>query len=146
MKLQLSQSKDVAVLTALSKHAFDSDMQVGATQPGGPPGYKSSKFHAKMIYQKHMYTFFNDGVIVGGAILFIEAEKLYIGRIFIDTNHFHEGLGTELMRHVENLFPDVTFFTLDTPIWNVRTNNFYQKIGYYESRRDQECIYYEKIK
>ena len=25
---------------------------------------------------------------------------------------------------------DVITFTLDTPLWNIRTNNFYQKLGY----------------
>ncbi|WP_196809783.1 dTDP-4-dehydrorhamnose 3,5-epimerase family protein [Butyrivibrio sp. MB2005] len=35
-------------------------------------------------------------------------------------------------------------FVLDTPIWNVRTNAFYTKLGYVEVSRDNEFIYYIK--
>ena len=39
---------------------------------------------------------------------------------------------------------EIENFTLDTPIWNVRTNAFYRKLGYTEVRRDNEFVYYEK--
>ena len=42
------------------------------------------------------------------------------------------------------MFPDVKEFTLDTPIWNVRTNAFYAKLGYKEAKRDEECVFYSK--
>ncbi len=144
MELLLSKKSDVIVLTALSKRAFESDIQVGGTTTGGPPGYKSEKFYAKMAGQKHLYTFIHAGLIVGGAVLMKKTEKLNIGRIFIDTNHFREGLGSKLMEEIESLYPDVTLFTLDTPIWNIRTNSFYQKLGYREYKRDHEFIYYAK--
>lgn len=35
-------------------------------------------------------------------------------------------------------------FALDTPLWNVRTNRFYQKLGYKEHKRDDEFAYYVK--
>ena len=97
-----------------------------------------------MAAQKHLYTFYNNGLIVGGAILFKDGTNLYIGRIFIAPEHFHEGLGTKLMELIENLYPDVTSFTLDTPLWNIRTNNFYQKLGYEIEKKDKEFAYYIK--
>lgn len=72
--------------------------------------------------------------------------NLYIGRIFVEPEHFHEGLGTKLMEMIENLYTDVTSFTLETPLWNVRTNNFYQKLGYEMERKDKEFAYYSKRK
>lgn len=50
------------------------------------------------------------------------------------------------MEIVENLYPDVTTFTLDTPLWNIRTNNFYQKLGYEVEKKDKEFAYYIKRK
>lgn len=144
MELVLAKSQDALVLTSISKRAFDSDIEVGGPQIGGPPGYQSLKFHIKMAAQKHLYTFYNNGLIVGGAILFKDGTNLYIGRIFIDPEHFHEGLGTTLMEMIENLYSDVTSFTLDTPLWNIRTNNFYQKLGYEIERKDKEFAYYIK--
>ena len=32
----------------------------------------------------------------------------------------------------------------DTPVWNVRTNAFYQKLGYIGYKEDHEFIYYRK--
>lgn len=37
---------------------------------------------------------------------------------------------------IETLYPDVTTFTLDTPLWNIRTNNFYQKLGYEVEKKE----------
>lgn len=144
MELVLAKSQDALVLTSISKRAFDSDIEVGGTQVGGPPGYQSHKFHVKMAEQKHLYTFCNNKLIVGGAVLFKDGTNLYIGRIFIDPEHFHEGLGIKLMEMIENLYSDVTSFTLDTPLWNIRTNNFYRKLGYEIQKKDNEFAYYIK--
>ena len=67
-----------------------------------------------------------------------------IGRIFISPDYFRKGYGTYMMREIEAMFPDVKGFMLDTPIWNTRTNQFYMKLGYSETRRDREFIYYLK--
>ena len=146
MELVLAKSQDALVLTSMSKRAFDSDIEVGGLQIGGPPGYQSNKYHAKMASQKHLYTFYNNGLIVGGAILFKDGTNLYIGRIFIAPEHFREGLGIKLMEMIENLYSDVVTFTLDTPLWNIRTNNFYQKLGYEIEKKDKEFVYYIKRK
>ena len=78
------------------------------------------------------------------AVLFKEGTNLYIGRIFIAPEHFRKGLGIELMEMIENFYSDVTTFTLDTPLWNIRTNNFYQKLGYEVEKKDKEFAYYVK--
>ena len=54
------------------------------------------------------------------------------------------GYGIFMMREIEALFPEVKFFTLDTPAWNIRTNAFYTRLGYSEVKRDDEFIYYSK--
>ena len=136
---------DAPVLNALSKLAFDSDMTVGAPSAGGPPGYQSVSFHLKMARMNHLFKLVDEsGVILGGAILFRQGDTLNIGRIFIDPQHFRKGYGILMMREIENLFPDVRLFTLDTPVWNTRTNEFYTKLGYSEMKRDSDFIYYSK--
>ena len=136
---------DAPVLNALSKLAFDSDMTVGAPSAGGPPGYQSVSFHLKMARMNHLFKLVDEsGVILGGAILFRQVDTLNIGRIFIDPQHFRKGYGVFMMREIENLFPDVKAFTLDTPVWNTRTNAFYTRLGYSEVKRDSDFIYYSK--
>lgn len=146
MELKLAKSQDALILTYISKKAFESDIEVGGTQVGGPPGYKSQNYYMKMASTKHLYSFYYEGLIVGGAVLFREQNSLYIGRIFISPDFFNKGFGIKLMELIEEMYPDVESFTLDTPLWNVRTNNFYTKLGYKITKKDDEFAYYTKTR
>ena len=67
-----------------------------------------------------------------------------VGRIFVAPDHFCKGYGIIMMQEVENMFPEVNEITLDTPVWNIRTNFFYSKLGYKEVKRDKEFVFYSK--
>ena len=145
MKLVKEGTSDAAILAAISHHAFDSDVEVGATSAGGPPGYNSVPFHVKMAGLGNLYKLVDDhGAILGGAVLFPDDDRLQVGRIFVAPAHFRKGCGTFIMEEIEAMFPDAKELVLDTPIWNARTNAFYAKLGYGEMRRDQEFVYYSK--
>ena len=124
---------DAVSLMCISKKAFDSDVEVGARGAGGPPGYNSLSFHTKIARMNCLYKLVDDYKIVGGALLFLKDSELNIGRIFVDPEHFRKGYGIFMMQQIEAMFPQVKTFSLDTPIWNIRTNAFYQKLGYVES-------------
>ena len=143
-ELMKASTSDALILNCISKQSFDSDTEVGAPSAGGPPGYMSLKYHMKMARSNHLYKLVDHGLIVGGAILFPDGDMLNIGRVFVSPEHFRKGYGTFMMREIEAMFPDVKGFTLDTPIWNSRTNRFYTKLGYTEVKRDREFIYYLK--
>lgn len=148
MSIQFAKAgtSDALTLTGISKRSFDSDVLIGGPPSGGPPGYMSLPFHTKIARQGHLYKLTDEGLIVGGAILFLKDDILNVARIFVAPEHFCKGYGIFMMREVENLFPEVKEFTLDTPVWNVRTNSFYTKLGYREIKRDKEFVYYAKIK
>ena len=137
-------TSDALTLTGISKRAFETDVLVGGTSKGGPPGYMSVPFHTKMARMKHLYKLTDNGLIVGGAILSFKDDTLNIERIFVAPEHFRKGYGIFMMQEIEGLFPDVKEYKLDTPIWNVRTNAFYTKLGYKEVKRDKGLIYYIK--
>ena len=146
MKLEIAELKHIERIVAISKAAFDSDIDVGACETAGPPDYDSIAWHIQMQNEGHLLQAVIDGEIVGGAILFVDkdGETLYIGRIFIDPIHYRKGYGLSLMELVESYYPSVKKILLDTPLWNVRTNAFYQKLGYSETKRDEEFAYYQK--
>ena len=137
-------TSDVLVINGISKRAFDSDIAVGAASKAGPPGYMSVSFHIKMAKANHLYKLSVDGLIVGGAILFVKGLQLNIGRIFVDPEYFRKGYGIFMMQEIERIFSDTEEIILDTPVWNIRTNAFYQKLGYVEYKKDDEFIYYIK--
>ena len=138
-------TSDAPVLNSISKQAFDSDAGVGTASPGAPPGYQSVSFHVRMARMNHLFKLADEnGVILGGAILFRQGDTLNIGRVFIDPQHFRKGYGIFMMREIEAMFPDVKVISLDTPIWNIRTNAFYTRLGYSEVKRDNDFVYYSK--
>lgn len=144
MQLTKASTSDVVVINSISKRAFDSDIIVGASSKGGPPGYMSVSFHIKMAKENHLYKLLVDGLIVGGAILFVDGLQLNIGRIFVDPEYFKKGYGIFIMQEIERIFSDAKELYLDTPVWNIRTNAFYQKLGYIVYKKEDEFIYYSK--
>ena len=147
LKFMKAGTADALVLNSISRQAFDSDTEVGAASRGGPPGYQSVSFHIRMARMNHLFKLVDgNGVILGGAILFQKGDTLNVGRIFIDPQHFRKGYGIFLMQEIEALYQDVRSFTLDTPVWNTRTNAFYTRLGYSEVKRDTDFVYYSKIR
>lgn len=144
MELKKAASSDALVINSISKRAFDSDILVGASSKGGPPGYMSAKFYTKMANAGHLYKLLSDGLIVGGALVFSQGAQLNIGRIFVDPEYFRNGYGVFMMQEIERIFSDAEEIFLDTPIWNIRTNSFYKKLGYTEYKKDAEFVYYIK--
>ena len=146
MKLENAELKHIARIVAISKAAFDSAINVGACEAGGPPDYDSIPWHIQMKNEGHLLQAVIDGEIVGGAILFVDkdGETLYVGRIFIDPIYHRKGYGLTLMKMVETFYPGIKKIKLDTPLCNVRTNAFYTKLGYCEVKRDKEFAYYQK--
>lgn len=148
MEIRLAHKAEVPELTKLSKAAFDTDVQVGGTEPGGPPEYDNERWHEAMRAEGRLYSALENGALIGGALLFGDSREprvLYVGRIFVDPKQHGKGYGLALMRGLEEMLTDVDIWRLDTPVWNVRTNRFYTKLGYAEVKRDEECVYYQKL-
>lgn len=146
MKLLKANENQIKQLVELSKAAFDSDVNVGASEAGGPPDYDSYEWHVSMMNDGHLFSAIENDALVGSAVLFLNENKkeLFVGRIFINPEYHRKGYGTSLMKCIEELYSDVEIICLDTPVWNTRTNQFYKKIGYVETGRDDDSVYYTK--
>ena len=146
MKLEKAEWKHIERIVAISKRAFETDIAVGGAIGDYPPEYDSVAWHEQMLNEGHLLQAVIDEEIVGGAILFVDkdGETLYIGRIFIDPVHYQKGYGISLMKLVETYYSGIRKIKLDTPLWNVRTNAFYTKLGYCEVERDEGFAYYQK--
>ena len=147
LKLENAELRHIGKIVAISKAAFDSDVTIGVSETGGPPEYDSVTWHEEMLNKGHLFQAIEAGEIVGGAILFLEnnGEFLFVGRIFVDPISHRKGYGIALMTLIEKHYPNVKQIMLDTPLWNVRTNAFYKKLGYCEVKRDEEFAYYQKV-
>ena len=146
MKLESVEKHNVKTIVSISKRAFETDVNVGGAVGDYPPEYDSFSWHEQMRKEGHLFQAAEEDTLVGGAILFLseDEEKLYVGRIFIDSTYHKKGFGISLMQLVENLYPKVKEINLDTPIWNIRTNSFYRKLNYIEIKQEDGFAYYRK--
>lgn len=145
MALKKAIKTEIPILTEISESAFHSDVFVGGDENDGPPGYDSNRWHSEMWQRGCLFTYEKEKEIIGGAVLLKNGKCLHISRIFISPDYFRQGLGQALLKEIEQYFPDIKKINLDTPVWNMRTNNLYIKCGYTESGRTDEIVSYEKI-
>ena len=143
----VSYENEVLALTKMSEAAFKSDKKFGGSD-GGPTGFDDYDFHMNHFLEGRLFSLLIDERIVAGAILKMQENTLYIYRIFVDPMEFHKGYGVRLMQAIEDKFPEISLFKLDTPEWNIRTNSFYKKCGYVAVGKEHipefDLILYEK--
>ncbi|MBN2229982.1 MAG: GNAT family N-acetyltransferase [Candidatus Thorarchaeota archaeon] len=133
VSIEFAQPEDAEKLADISKRAFDSDIEVGASGPGGPPEYDSIEAHRRDtgLEQTDYWKIIFNGQIVGGMRVFrVTPEHCDIYGVFIDPDFHRQGIGSEFFRLIEIKYPQVKKWSLDTPIWNVRTKVFYEKLGF----------------
>ncbi|MBM3189222.1 MAG: GNAT family N-acetyltransferase [Chloroflexi bacterium] len=125
--------KDAAALALASERAFHSDVTCGAPGPGGPPGYQSPEWQARMMGMGDYFKITCGDEIIGGFIVFRKGVREYeLGRIFIDPEYQNQGIGAQAFEFLWKEYPLAKRWTLDTPKWNVRTRHFYKKVGFVE--------------
>ena len=148
MNIVIAEEKQVKTIVDMSVRAFETDVNVGGTKGDCPPGYDSVEWHKQMAQEGHLYQAMIGKDIVGAAVIFSDETKntVYIGRIFIDSIYHRKGYGTHLMECIEKNYPFAEEFNLDTPSWNVRTNAFYEKLGYQIIKEEDGFVFYRKTR
>ena len=122
---------DAERLAEISKRAFDSDVDVGAPGPGGPPGYDSPEFHVRVMRYFDCYNILLDDEMVGGLMVAPNSQEHHvIERVFVDPEHHNSGIATRATEMLWDLYPGVKLWTLGTPEWNARTEHFYEKLSF----------------
>lgn len=148
MYITKAEENQIENIVGMSVRAFETDVSVGGEEGDCPPNFDSVEWHRKMADEGHLFQAIADEKLVGAAILFLDEnhKSLYIGRIFIDSIYHRKGYGILLMNCIEHEFPYVHEINLDTPSWNVRTNAFYEKIGYQKVKIEDGFVFYQKKK
>lgn len=144
--------EDAEILTETCKRAFDSDSEVGAPGPGGPPGYDSVAWNMQRINNRYLqyYKILKGNTIVGGFIAGDRGPGYQVcERIWVNPSHMRRGIGEKAFELIWERYPSADLWTLGTPEWNVRTKPFYEKVGFTQigilrDRPQWPGRYYEK--
>lgn len=121
---------DSGRLAEISKRAFDSDVDFGALNTGGPPGYDSDSFYSQMLRFLNCFLVLVEDELIGGIMVKVGGKLGVIERIFVDPSYQRKGIGTRALQLIMEKYPEVVLWTLGTPEWNNRTKLFYEKLGF----------------
>ena len=148
MYIVIAGENQVKTIVDMSVRAFETDVNVGGTKGDCPPEYDSVEWHKHMAREGHLYQAMIGKDIVGAAVIFSDEtnNSVYIGRIFIDSVYHRKGYGSRFMACIEQNYPYAAEFHLDTPGWNVRTNAFYNKLGYQIIKEEDGFVFYRKTR
>ena len=129
LSIRKMENGDVAALYDIALRAFQPDYEKYGVYP---PliRFEKKKFLPPRIFGKVILV---DDEIIGGAFVAGIGKKGEIASIFLDPNHQHKGYGRQTMLMIENLYPKVRKWKLDTPAESYELHRFYESLGYVKS-------------
>ena len=137
---------DAEILANIQRDSFDNESRTfNNNEQGGPDGYDSIDSQINFMKQAHYYKILKDNAIVGGVIVYVNDSFVYnLGRIFIDPGHQNQGIGYQVMKLIETMYPEAKKWWLDTPSWSISNHYFYEKSGYVKVNEEHGLFIYEK--
>ncbi|NWK69858.1 GNAT family N-acetyltransferase [Bacillus paramycoides] len=142
-------------LTEIMKRAFDEEAKQWLPDQEEiidyniqPPGYSSVEMTIYSIEELDYFKVILDEEIVGGIIVTISGKSYgRIDRIFVDPIHQGKGIGSQVIDLIEEEFPTVRIWDLETSSRQINNHHFYKKMGFetiYET--EDEYCYVKRIK
>ncbi len=153
VSISKAKEEDASVLTNISIITFDDDSKrFFNKERGGPPGYDSIDEQARRIKHHIYYKICDNDNIIGGIVLTkLEESHMELTQIFLSPHYQNHGIGQDIMRMLEEMYPNINKWSLDTPSVCVRNHHFYEKIGYkkaneimLDSNTNLKLYFYEK--
>lgn len=112
-----------------------------------PPGYSSVEMMRYSIEELNCYKVIMDGKIIGGIIVTISGKSYgRIDRIFVDPVYQGKGIGSNVIKLIEEEYPSIRIWDLETSSRQLNNHHFYKKMGYeIIFKSDDEYCYVKRI-
>lgn len=148
MKIVKAELEDAAEILKLQKSTFAMEAKINddcSIKPLNENAEDIEKAFEKQSYIKIV----DGGRIIGSARGYIENGTCYIGRVIVDEQYQNMGLGTRLMKTIEEIFNNADRYELFTGKKSSKNIYFYEKLGYkiFKEERISEkttLVYMEK--
>ncbi|MDW0117468.1 GNAT family N-acetyltransferase [Sporosarcina thermotolerans] len=129
---------DAEKLTEIMKKTFDEEARKWLPKKDIvsdynilPPGYSSNEMTKYMIRELEYFKVLHDNEVIGGIIITISGKSFgRIDRIFVDPNYQGKGIGSKAINFIEEAFPYVRTWDLETSSKQINNHYFYEKMGY----------------
>lgn len=110
------------------------------------PGYNSIEMQKYHTWDNKYYKIIYENSIAGVILVFHTGkEHARIDRFYILPEYQSIGLGSRVIKLVEELFQEVKIWTLDTMQQSPRNHHFYERNGYELVGQDSDERYYCKV-
>jgi len=112
-----------------------------------PPGYSSNEVTKYMIRELDYFKIQFDQQIVGGIIVTISGKSYgRIDRIFIDPQYQGRRIGSTVIEMIEDKYPRIKTWDLETSSRQINNHHFYEKMGYQTTFETEDEYCYIKRK
>ncbi|MCG7344897.1 GNAT family N-acetyltransferase [Sporosarcina sp. ACRSL] len=143
---------DAEKLTEMMKRTFDEEAKKWLSNQDDaidyniqPPGYSSIEMTKYMIRELEYFKVLQDNEIIGGIIITISGTSFgRIDRIFVDPIYQGKGIGSRIINLVEEEFPNVGIWDLETSSKQMNNHYFYEKMGYRKTFESEDEYGYQK--
>ena len=110
------------------------------------PGYDSIDMQKYHMWDKRYYKILYGNALAGVLLIsYTGREHARVDRFYIDPLFQNKGIGSKVIALMEELYPRVKLWTLDTIQKSIRNQIFYKNNGYEKAGEDEDEIYYYKV-
>ncbi|CAM4368444.1 GNAT family N-acetyltransferase [Bacillus albus] len=129
---------DAEKLTEIMTKTFDEEAKRWLSVQGDvidyniqPPGYSSVEMMKYSIEELDSFKVIVDEKIIGGIIVTISGKSYgRIDRIFVDPVYQGKGIGSFVIKLIEEVYPSIRIWDLETSSRQINNHYFYKKMGY----------------
>ncbi|MDA1536046.1 MULTISPECIES: GNAT family N-acetyltransferase [Bacillus] len=145
---------DAEKLTEIMTRTFDEEAKRWLCGQGDvidyniqPPGYSSVEMMRYSIEELDSFKVMLDGKIIGGIIVTISGKSYgRIDRIFVEPVYQGKGIGSNVIKLIEEEYPSIRIWDLETSSRQLTNHHFYKKMGYeIIFKSDDEYCYVKRI-
>ncbi|MDU1411955.1 MAG: GNAT family N-acetyltransferase [Clostridium sp.] len=145
LKIKRALELDAPIITAIKTRAYNKELNTYLGRDGGPTGYNEVKSEVEIIRKFIAYKIELDSEIIGSFFLIpSKPKKMHFDDFVIDPKYQGQGYGYKVLQLIENAYPLVMEWRLQTPIFSIKNQHLYTKFGYVEIARSQYEIEYLK--
>lgn len=131
IRIARTNMEEAQELLNIQKQAFQSDLEKYRDFATNPAAESLISFIQRILISQH-YTIFIDEEIAGSIdIRKISEDHYLLNQLCLNPKWQNRGFGSKIMKMMEEMFPNVTIWSLKTQKDNARNRHFYEKAGYF---------------
>lgn len=132
ISIEPSDPEDTAELNRTLYDAFrEASMEDFGVEGVIPPGVDDGSMVESAFEEQTIYTIRDENAVIGGIIVEDRSsDEMFLQTLWVESEHQRMGVGSEAMTFLEETYPDVAAWSLETPKASTRNRRFYEKHGY----------------